>query len=116
MNNLLQEIEASAELIELVKANGFGPGDQKNDFGYIIPYVSYFYRLRDGKHEYISLSFYEGKFCESVYQIYLAPKKAKQYNINVKLEELQKQGFIPIHTYILRNKKQIEEKIISVSN
>ena len=101
-------------LINLLTKHGFVPENQEKDFGMNIKYVYYCSRYHMSKYEYISLVSYDGKFLEAIYEHYLAPKNNKK-KLKLKNEkeiiESQKLGLIAYRATLLRNEKEIIEKI-----
>jgi hypothetical protein len=89
--------------LDLLNANGFVPADQVKHFGKVIPYVYYAFRVRNGVHEYVSLVFYEGKFVEAVYELYMAEKNTYRVKGTPKQSERAKRGFASLTGSLLRS-------------
>jgi hypothetical protein len=92
---------------------GFTPHSHKEHFGCEIPYVDYLYKKGE-KHVYVSLSNYDGKFVEAVYEEYLAPKNTRikgKNNVPKQGEysEFQKKGFEPVDIKLFRDENELIE-------
>jgi hypothetical protein len=74
----------------------------------VIPYVAY---LNKGFH-YVSLTSYEGRFVEGVYEVYLTVKNTRAKG-NPKREEAEKRGFLPKSATIFRSLHELEKLLDS---
>lgn len=102
-------------LLNELLARGFALHNHKEHFGCEIPYVDYLYK-KGQTHVYVSLVNYDGKFCEAVYEEYLAPKNTYVKGKNNKpkpgeYSEFQKKGFEAIALGLFRNEKELLEKL-----
>lgn len=115
---------------DLLSSLGFVPADHKKDFGYVIPYVHYVVRKRSNIHEYVSLVTYstdfigreavdqkiewveglvwtDGKFCEAVYELFMAPKNPYKKG-NLKESEFAKKGMTSLMGSLPRSLADLE--------
>jgi hypothetical protein len=80
----------SDKYIELLNNNGFSDREHLEDFTYVIPYVYYALRKRGSIHEYVSLVYYDGKFCESVYELFMNKKTIHKKGASNYLESMKR--------------------------
>ena len=99
-----------SQILQHLNNKGFKPADQIKDFGCVIPYCDYLTREVDGKHQYISVIQYGGKFCEAVWEVYLKTKNTRRpKNLNNRAE-LDKQGYTPVDVGLLRTVEEVKAK------
>lgn len=101
---------------------GFTPADQVADFGYVIPYILYYQK----NFLYLTMSFYEGKFCECCVEQYRAKKNTRVPKgllvayaqaktpeaIAQAKEKLELGGYSAVSTTLQRNTAELLELIL----
>lgn len=113
--------------LDLLNANGFLPADQMKHFGSVLPGVYYAYKVRGGIYEYVSLVSYEGRFCEAVYELYMAEKNTFRAKGTPKPSELAKRGFLQLVAalprtmadltkYVTKTDAQVKEEAMKMFN
>ena len=88
--------------LEFLTQNGYVPADQVKDFGSELCGVYYFFKKRATSWEYVSLVFYEDKFCEAVYELYITEKNTRRPKGTPKASELAKRGYNVLATALAR--------------
>lgn len=88
--------------IEKLKEIGFTNGNEMADFNELIKGHVYLTRVYRNRYQYVSLTSYEGKFCEAVLQIYRCPKNTKKNKGGTDDEQLQLKGFRSAYANIAR--------------
>lgn len=96
--------------INLLEHYGFQPAGQKEDFGYVIPYVHYALRKRGNIHEYVSLVSYEGEFVEAVYELFIDQKNPYKKG-KLKSSEMAKRGFNGVFYALARSFSDLENLV-----
>ena len=99
------------QFINLLGENKFVLADQNKDFGTEIPYVYYVVRKTGGIYDYVSLVFYEGKFCEAAYELYMTEKNTRKPKGVLKQSEMAKKGFASLQSSLIRSFKELEETV-----
>jgi hypothetical protein len=115
------------EYLELLTRNGYVPTDQTKDFGSELHNVHYLIKKRATSWEYVSLVFYEDKFCEAVYELYMAEKNTRRAKGTPKASEFAKKGYntllasLPrtmtdLTTTVTKTDEQINEEVTRLYN
>ena len=98
-------------LTSQLKALGFEEHPHNPHFcsapGSKLPGVAYLCRKTGTLREYVSLMFYEGKFCEGCYEFFYTEKNTYLPKGRVKVSELLKKGFKDLSGALFRSEKEM---------
>ena len=90
-----------------IRQEGFEEADQIKDFGSVIDGVLYFKRKQDELFYYVSLTYYENKFCEACFEVFMKEKNTRSPKGKMNVVEWQKGGYLPVFQTLLRTDKDV---------